>query len=76
MKTLLLTIWLASGDRLIEPVTATECSEIIATAQALRVLDMQAETENGIRVVRIGCGDADIVLALPTSDMPCEWEGA
>ncbi len=72
MKELFLIIWLASGDRHIEAVTQQECSEIIATAQALRVLGMQAETETGVMVVRIGCGDSDIVLALPTSDQPCE----
>lgn len=76
MKTLFLIIWLATGERHVEAVTEAECSKTIATVQALRTLEMEASTEDGTRLVRIGCGDADVVLALPSSDMPCEWGGA
>ena len=76
MKTLFLVIWLATGERHVEPVTEAECSKTIATVQALRMLEMEASTQDGTPVVRIGCGEADVVLALPTSDLPCEWEGA
>lgn len=76
MKTLFLVIWLATGERHVEPVTEAECSKTIATVQALRTLEMEASTQDGTPVVRIGCGDTDVVLALPTSDQPCDWEGA
>ena len=75
MKTLFLVIWLATGERHVEAVTEAECSKTIATVQALRTLEMEASTEDGTPVARLGCGDADVVLALPSSEMPCVWEG-
>ena len=76
LKTTFLIIWLATGERHVEPVTEAECSKTIATVQALRTLEMEASTQDGTAVVRIGCGDADVVLALPPSDLPCDLEGA
>lgn len=79
MKTTFLALWLMSGDRLIEPVTDHECSAIIEAANATRVLGGMLSTDHdGQRefVVRIACGDADIVLALPASLQPCEWDGS
>ena len=76
LKTILLTIWLASGTRHIEPITEAECRSAIEQSRAVLVLGGTLADEDGVMVVRIGCGDADIVLALPTSDQPCEWEGA
>ena len=75
MKTTFLTLYLMSGDRLIEPVTDHECSAIAEAANATQVLGGMLSTDHeGQRelVVRIACGDADIVLALPASNGDCE----
>lgn len=76
LKTLFLIIWLASGERHIEPVTDHECSEAMIALDAVRTLGLGAATEDGTHVVMAACGESAVVLALPTSDMPCEWEGA
>jgi hypothetical protein len=72
MKTLLLTIWLASGTRHVEPITEAECRSAIEQSRAVLVLGGTLADEEGTIVVRIACGDDDILLALPSSDMPCE----
>lgn len=72
MKTLFLIIWLASGTRHVEPITELECTSAIEQSRAVLTLGGTLADEEGTLVVRIACGDADIVLALPTSDMPCE----
>lgn len=76
LKTLLLTIWLASGTRHIEPVTDIECRSAIEQSRAVLVLGGTLTDDEGVLVVRIACGDDDLVLALPPSGAPCEWEGA
>lgn len=75
MKTLFLTIWLATGTRYIEPITEAECTSAIEQSRAVLTLGGTLADEDGVLVVRISCGDDDIVLALPTTERPCEWEG-
>jgi hypothetical protein len=72
MRDLFLIFWLATGEREIQSVTEHECREVIAAVDAARTLGLEGRVEDGTLVVRVSCGDADIVLALPTSDGDCE----
>jgi len=76
LKTLFLVVWLATGEREIQPVTERECREVIAAVDAARTLGLEGRIEDGTLVVRISCGEDDLVLALPESDGDCEWSAA
>ena len=75
MKTIWLTIYLLTGDRIIEPVTHQECEAVMYAARAVQTVGGHLETDHeGSRhaIGRMSCGDNDIVIALPASAGDCE----
>lgn len=75
MKTLLLSLWLANGAIVTEPITEADCSLMlgaVAEVEAMQGwLTRELDGEEYI-VARLACGDADVVLALPAGTGDCE----
>ncbi len=73
---IVLTLWLASGAVIQEPTSWDDCRELYGLARYIDATGQQLSRDGAGLIVRLACGGHDIVLALPPSAMPCEWEGS
>lgn len=76
MEMLIVWVLLEAGPTKIEePASALECVTIMALADAAFAARRPLWRESDM-VVRVACGERDMVLSLPMSAGPCEWGGA
>ncbi len=72
----ILHIWLATGAIVSGEIPAADCLPHILTAQAAVASGGYASLSEGNRevgvIVRMQCGEHDVVLALPVSNGDCE----
>ena len=75
MKTLLLSLWLANGAIVTEPITEADCAVMLGAVAEVEAMQgwftRDLDGEEHI-VGRLACGDADVVLALPPATGDCE----
>ena len=72
----LLSLWLANGAFVQREISATDCDRHIAAAEMARdnggIVEFHSEDMTAV-VVRLACGERDVVLALPPATGNCEY---